>query len=119
MWEALRSNSFNSLELQQKALQKTFSGVLVVMLGLELLETLRSYFKTHHVKVEVILIVAIIAAGRHVIEIDVAHAPAMEMLADGALMLTLCASYFLVKRTHAGESSHQVASSERPPHGQS
>ena len=119
MWHALWTNSYNSLELQQGALQRSFSGVLMVMLGLELLETLRSYFKTHHVKVEVILIVAIIAAGRHVIEIDVAHAPAMQLVAYGALMLTLSGSYFLVKRTHAGESSHQAASSTRPPHGQS
>ena len=98
---ALRTNPLDSLELLQGALQKCFSGVLMVMLGLELLETLRTYFKTHHVKVEVILIVAIIAAGRHVIEIDVAHAPAMQLLAYGGLMLALTASYFLVKRTHA------------------
>jgi uncharacterized membrane protein (DUF373 family) len=103
---ALRTNTFDSLGLLQGALQKSFSGVLMVMLGLELLETLRAYFKTHHIKVEVILIVAIIAAGRHVIEIDVAHAPAMQLLAYGGLMLGLTASYFLVKRAHAGASSH-------------
>jgi uncharacterized membrane protein (DUF373 family) len=101
LWHALRTNSFDSLETVQHAMQKSFSGVLLVMLGLELLETLRTYFKTHHVKVEVILIVAIIAAGSHVIEIDVAHAPGVQLLSYGGLMLALTASYFLIKRTHA------------------
>jgi len=104
LWHALRTNSLDSLELVQRGVRKSFSGVLMVMLGLELLETLRSYFKTHHVKVEVILIVAIIAAGSHVIEIDIVHAPPVQLLAYGGLMLVLTASYFLVKRTHAGEA---------------
>ncbi len=98
---ALRTNPLNSIELLQSSLQKPFSGVLMIMLGLELLETLRTYFKTHHVKVEVILIVAIIAAGRHIIEIDVAHAPGMQLLSYGGLMVALAVSYFLVKRTHS------------------
>ena len=104
LWQALRTHRFDSVELLQQALQRSFSGVLMVMLGLELLETLRTYFKTHRVKVEVILIVAIIAAGRHVVEIDIAHAPGVQLLAYGGLMLALTVSYFLVKRTHAGES---------------
>jgi uncharacterized membrane protein (DUF373 family) len=100
---AVVTHPYDSVALLQGDLQKSFSGVLMVMLGLELLETLRTYFKTHHVKVEVILIVAIIAAGRHVIEIDVVHAPGTQLLAYGGLMLTLAASYFIVQRTHAGE----------------
>ena len=100
LWHAVRTNPFDSLERLQVGLRRSFSGVLMVMLGLELLVTLRTYFETHHVKVETILIVAIIAAGSHIIEIDVAHAAGVQLVAYGALMLALTASYFLVKKTH-------------------
>ena len=100
LWHALRTSPLDVLENLQVGLRRAFSGVLMVMLGLELLVTLRTYFKTHHVKLEVILIVAIIAAGSHIVEIDVAHAASMQLLAYGVLMLALTASYALVKRTH-------------------
>jgi uncharacterized membrane protein (DUF373 family) len=46
---------------------------LTVILALELLETLKAYFAEHRVRLEVILIVSIIAVGRHALEIDFDH----------------------------------------------
>jgi uncharacterized membrane protein (DUF373 family) len=100
---ALRSQvpQIGSLANLQPLLQRSFSGVLMVLLGLELLETLRTYFDEHHIRVEVILVVAMIAAGRAIIEIDFAHSPGMQLLGYGALMASLAVSYFLVKKAHA------------------
>jgi uncharacterized membrane protein (DUF373 family) len=56
-------------------MQRAFGGVLIVVLGLELMETLRTFSSAHKVRVEVILIVGIIAVGRHIIEIDPSRRP--------------------------------------------
>jgi uncharacterized membrane protein (DUF373 family) len=81
--------------------QRAFSGILIVLLGLELLETLSTYFSEHHIRVEVILVVAMIAAGRSIIEVDFAHTPGPQLIGYGTLILSLAVSYFLVKKAHA------------------
>jgi uncharacterized membrane protein (DUF373 family) len=73
----------------------------MVLLGLELLETLRIYFREHDVRVEVILVVAMIAVGRRIIEVDFDHTQVQQLLGVSVLMLSLAVSYFLVKRAHA------------------
>jgi uncharacterized membrane protein (DUF373 family) len=83
----------------QDILQNAFGGILVVFVGLELLETMRAYFADHHVRVEVILFVAIIATGRHIIGLDVHHTDPMIFVGLSALMLALSGSYFLMKRS--------------------
>jgi len=80
------------------ALQRGFGGILIVLLGLELMETLRVYFSEHRVRVEVILIVAIIALGRHIIQFDFNHAEGSVLLGLGGLMVALTLGYFLVKK---------------------
>src|SRR3954464_10028911 len=80
------------------AMQKVFAGALIVLLGLELAETLRAYFAKHEIRVEVILIMAIVAIGRHMIQLDFDHAPASEILGLSALMASLTGGYFFVKR---------------------
>jgi len=87
----------------QDILQNAFGGILVIFVGLELLETMRAYFADHHVRVEVILFVAIIATGRHIIGLDAHHTDPMTFVGLSALMLALSASYFLMKR--AGKAS--------------
>jgi uncharacterized membrane protein (DUF373 family) len=84
-------------DVQQYAL-RAFSGVLLVLLGLELLDTVKVYFREHNVRVEVILLVALIAMGRHVLEIDLHHIEPLILFGFSTLVLALSASYFLVKR---------------------
>jgi uncharacterized membrane protein (DUF373 family) len=80
------------------AMQTTFAGVLIVLLGLELAETLKAYFTDHEIRVEVILIVAITAVGRHMIQIDFSHASPNGVFGLAALMLSLTVGYFFVKK---------------------
>jgi uncharacterized membrane protein (DUF373 family) len=79
-------------------LQKSFGGVLTVVLGLELLETLKTYFTEHHVRLEVILVVAIIAVSRHVIQVDFEHTPGTVLLGLSGVILALSSGYFLIKK---------------------
>ena len=82
-------------------LQRGLGGVLIVLLGLELMETLKVYFREHHLRVEVILVVAIIAMGRHIIKLDFEHVSASLLAGMSALMLALTAGYFLVRSSHS------------------
>jgi len=76
--------------------------VLLIVLGLELLETLRVYFAQHRVRLEIILVVAIIAVARHVINLDFHHLSGAEIAGTAALFLALTGGYYLVKRAGAG-----------------
>jgi uncharacterized membrane protein (DUF373 family) len=81
------------------AMQQSFAGVLTVVLGLELLETLKAYFTEHRIRLEVIVVVAIIAVARHVIQIDFEHTPGIVLLGLSGVILALTVGYFLIKRT--------------------
>jgi uncharacterized membrane protein (DUF373 family) len=81
-------------------MQRAFGGVLIVVLGLELLETLKVYFKEHKVRLEVIMIVSLIAVGRHIIQVDYAHLTGMQLVGIGALIMALAGGYFLISRAH-------------------
>ena len=83
------------------AMQRVFAGALVVLLGLELAETLRAYFANHEIRVEVILIMAIVAIGRHMIQLDFDHVPASEIFGLSAMMASLTGGYFFVKRAQS------------------
>ena len=95
----LRANlsSIGSIEAVQKAIQRVFAGVLLLMLGLELLETLKTYFQNYHIRTEVILVVAMIAVGRHIIQFDFEHTGGSVLAGMALLMLALAVSYYLVR----------------------
>src|SRR6185312_3910974 len=86
-----------TIEAVQTAVQNVFAGVLLLMLGLELLETLKTYFKDYHIRTEVILVVAIIAVGRHIIQTDFAHTSGPVLGGMAALIVALAVSYYLVR----------------------
>ncbi len=98
-WEGIH----NTEELHV-VLQRAFGGVLIVVLGLELIETLKVYFKDHKVRVEVIMIVSLIAVGRHIIQVDYAHMSGMQLVGIGALIIALAGGYFLIARAHRPRS---------------
>jgi uncharacterized membrane protein (DUF373 family) len=79
-------------ELQQ-AVQTLFAGVLLVVLGLELLDTLRNYFIEHHFRMEFLISVALIAVARHIIQLDYEHTSPWLVMAIALLMFSLAASY--------------------------
>jgi uncharacterized membrane protein (DUF373 family) len=85
----------------QKASLHSFAGILLVLLGLELLETVKIYFREHSVRVEVILLLGLIAMGRHVLEIDLNTINPIVLFGFSSLVLALAVSYFFVKRAQS------------------
>lgn len=82
----------------QRSVQSLFAGVLLVVLGLELMETLRKYFIDHRLRIEFLVSVALIAVARHVIQIDYEHTSAGAIAALAGLVLALAGGYVLIHR---------------------
>jgi uncharacterized membrane protein (DUF373 family) len=79
-------------------LHDVFTGFLMILIGLELIKTIVMYLDDHVVHVEVVLSVAMIAIARHVIEIDLAHAPPMSLIGTGCVILALAVGYYYFKK---------------------
>ena len=77
----------------QEAAQALFAGVLLVVLGLELMDTLRNYFIEHRLRVEFLISVALIAVARHIIQLDYEHTSPWLVAAIALLTFSLAASY--------------------------
>jgi uncharacterized membrane protein (DUF373 family) len=88
----------SSLDQLQADLQHVFAGVLLLVLGLELMKSLESFFVGFRVQVEIIVVVGLIAVARHVLLIDYEHAEPMRILAPAGLLLALAISYVLVRQ---------------------
>jgi len=81
----------------QEAVQSLFAGILLVVLGLELMDTLRNYFMEHRLRVELLISVALIAVARHVIQLDYEHTPPGLVAAIALLVFSLAGSYVGVR----------------------
>jgi uncharacterized membrane protein (DUF373 family) len=97
--QGVRTNltAIGSLDALELAVQRVFGGVLILLLGLELLETLKTYFKDYHIRTEVIIVVALIAVGRHIVLIDFEHTSGGQLVGTASLIVALAVSYFLIR----------------------
>jgi len=76
-----------------------FGLFFIVLVGVELLETLKMYTKEHVVHVEVVLLVALIVAARKIILIDYTTTPSDIFFGIAAVVVAIGVSYFLLKRS--------------------
>jgi len=82
-----------------------FGLFLLVLVGIELLETIKTYLVEHLIRVEVVFMVALIAIARKVIILDVSAFPSLTLIGIGAILLALAVGYHLIRRTHK-EQNH-------------
>jgi len=87
------------LLLDVEELLDIFGFFLLVLIGVELLETIKAYFDDHVVHVEVVLEVAMIAIARKVITLEVKDLPSMTLIGIGAIIVALAVAFYFVKRT--------------------
>jgi uncharacterized membrane protein (DUF373 family) len=76
-----------------------FGIFLLVLIGVELLDTIKVYFKRHVIHVEVVMLVAIIAIARKVIVMDFEKYSGLEILGISSIILALAGRYYLIKKT--------------------
>lgn len=104
--------SANFIEINE--LLDVFGFFMLIIIGVELLETIRAYLKEHQIHVEIVLEVALIAIARKVIIVDVKEYSATSLLAIAAIVLSLAGGYYLQKRARHYRETHQDSSENRP-----
>lgn len=87
------------LIIDASGLMNLFSLILLLLIGLELFETVKAYLKDDIVHVEFIILVAIIAIARKVIIWDFEKYSTDELISLSVMILALGITYFLLKRT--------------------
>jgi len=87
---------------------KVFGMVFTVLIGLELLETIRTVLSKDELHVEVVFLVAMIAVARKVILLKVEKPEDFVLpLGIGAVILALALGFYLVKRAYRKEGRSQ------------
>ena len=94
------------------ALLELFGMFLLVLVGLELLDTIKAYVKEHVVHAEIVILAAMIAVARKAITLDFKVIAPATPFGIAALLLSLATAYFLVKRAALTDSSRR-----QPPSG--
>lgn len=78
-------------------LMPLFSSFLIVLIGIELLETIKAYLKDDSIHVELVILVAIIALARKIIVLDYSTIKPEKLYGLAGLILALSVAYFLIK----------------------
>ncbi|MEI7648946.1 MAG: phosphate-starvation-inducible PsiE family protein [Methanomicrobiales archaeon] len=76
---------------------------LLVLIGVELLDTIKAYFIENTIHVEIVVLLAIIAVARKVILLEppkvITFEYGFELIGIGIIVIGLAASYYLIKKS--------------------
>jgi uncharacterized membrane protein (DUF373 family) len=87
------------LDVLDKGVILEFIGaILLIIICLELVETVFSYSIDHKIRVEVVLLVGITAIVREIIVLDVNKYGAEYVAALGGVIIAIAGAYYLIKR---------------------
>lgn len=75
-----------------------FGFFMMILIGLELLESIRTYLQDDLLHVEVVFLVAMIAIARKVIILEVKDLDPLRLVGIASIILALALGYFYVKR---------------------
>lgn len=88
--------------LETHEMISVLGGFLLVLIGVELLDTVKAYFRENTIHVEIVVLLAIIAIARKVILLDPAGMNGIElgfeMMGIGVIVVGLAGGYYLIKK---------------------
>ncbi len=100
MYDALWVNTPGLLKSHE--LIAVLGAFLLVLIGVELLDTIKAYFIENTIHVEIVILLAIIAMARKVILLDPTaadpYAFGFELMGIGVIVVGLGAGYYLIKK---------------------
>lgn len=84
-------------------LTNVLGAFLLILIGIELLDTIKAYFKEDAIHFEIVILLAIVAIARKVILLDPTAAPSpesfgFELIGFGVLVIGLAGTYYLIKK---------------------
>ena len=78
-----------------------FGLFLMVLIGLELMTSIRMYLDDHKIHAEMMFLVAITAITRKIVILDASQIEPLILFGIGFLIIALSAGYYLVKRNRS------------------
>ena len=88
--------------LESHELITVLGAFLLVLIGVELLDTIKAYFRENTIHVEIVVLLAIIAIARKVILLDPTSVSGIdfgiELTGIGIAVVCLAAGFYLIKR---------------------
>jgi uncharacterized membrane protein (DUF373 family) len=96
------------LLLEIHELLELFGLFMLILIGVELFETVQTYHLQRIIRVEVVISVAVIAICRKVIILDYKSLTSFTLFETGAVIMALGGAYYLIKKTESRPS-------DRPP----
>ena len=84
--------------LEVDELLEIFSFFLLILIGVELLETIKAYLRDNVLHVEIVLEVALIAIARKIIVLDLGKYDGLNVLALAAIILALAGASLVQRR---------------------
>jgi uncharacterized membrane protein (DUF373 family) len=84
--------------LEIDELLEIFGFFLLVLIGIELLETIKAYLLTNVIHVEIVLEVALIAIARKVIILDLDKYESLTLVGIAALIAAVALAFMVIKR---------------------
>ncbi len=76
-----------------------FGLLLMVLIGLELMSSVRTYMSDHKIHAEMMILIALTAVTRKVVILDAKAIDPMLLLGIGFLVITLTVGYYLMRRS--------------------
>jgi len=71
---------------------------LLVLIGIELLDTIMEYFRENAIHVEIVVLLSIIAIARKVILLNPAKTDGFELIGIGIVIMGLAGAYYVIKK---------------------
>ena len=84
--------------LEISELLDLFGLFLLVLIGVELLETIKKYYTEGRVNLDVIIAVAVIALSRKIITVDPKEYDPLTLIGMAAIILALVVGYWIAKK---------------------
>jgi len=101
-WEVVNGIVLDSTyRLENHELLTIFGFFLLVLIGIELLDTIKAYIRKQEIHVEIIVLLAIIAVARKIILLDPygdIHISDITLGGMGVVVICLAGAYYLLKK---------------------
>jgi uncharacterized membrane protein (DUF373 family) len=85
-----------------------FGFFMMVLIGIELLQSIKMYITSNQLHVELVFMVAMIAIARKVIVLDAHDVSGLSLLGVAATIIALSGSYFLVKKADKPDAARDT-----------
>lgn len=96
--------------LEIHELLELFGLFLLVLIGIELMHSVKTYIVRREFHLETVITVAIIAVARKIIVLEPKELPEGILLGMAALVLALAVAYYVIRRSRKGDTDSDLQS---------